>query len=501
MSVPAMAAWTDWEDYSTATFEPHYWYKQPQKNLQVERREDTANPARVQFKIKGMFGEVEGCPPVDLIINANFDVHAPTANDVAIWIDDTYVESFTLSDGPKAVYLCDAQTYYETFFPNNPEYSMQYESASYFRQETGTFHIYSYYHYSDGTVPYLDAFFKDQAQGPETIKLHSPEFKDYTPEFGSSSFSIADGQAFYNLPVDLKDLSKMRLTVREGAVSNVRDICDAMNHDEIDNVCITENGTAALPFAGTKGSYTVVYLTYKADGTPYQMGTQTFDYDPDWKDLGTAEFTDAFIAKFLEGDLTQNLGITLSDDDLTYPVEVQESISEPGIYRLINPYGSTSPYWNINFTNVSINKTATHYMIINATDPERVFIPESCGGFYYGSYPLMQYSEAYDYLNDGFAADDVPAHLWGKMKNGVITFGEGQEGDALLGVKILESPAEIYGRSLVVKLPGSSAVTEVETEHAEREYYTLQGIKVSAPVKGEVTIVREGSKVRKIFVK
>ena len=170
----AMAEWSAWEEYCTATFEPHYWYKQPQKDLKVERREDTANSARVQFKVKGMFGDTEGCPPVDLIINANFDVHAPTDNDVAIWIDDTYVESFVLSDGPKDVYLCDAQTYYENFFQNNPEYALQYESSSYFRQETGTFHIYSYYHYDDGTVPFLDAFFQDQAQGPETIRLHRP---------------------------------------------------------------------------------------------------------------------------------------------------------------------------------------------------------------------------------------------------------------------------------------------------------------------------------------
>ena len=58
---------------------------------------------------------------------------------------------------------------------------MQYEDASYMRQETGTFVIYSYYHYPDGTIPFLDAFYQDNAQGVETLRLHDPQFKTIPP--------------------------------------------------------------------------------------------------------------------------------------------------------------------------------------------------------------------------------------------------------------------------------------------------------------------------------
>lgn len=503
-SVSAFAAWTEWEEYCDATFEPHYWYKQPQTGLKVDRREDTANPDRVQFRINGMFGDSEGNAPVDLIINAHFGVHAPTADDVAIWIDDTFVESFDVYGEEKSIYLCDAQTYYETFFPNNPEYALEYESSSYFRQETGTFHIYSYYHYDDGNVPFLDAFYQDQAQGPETIKLHRPEFKNYTPEFGGSSFSEADGTHYYNLDVKLNDLSAIKMTVCEGTPSSIRSIAEGMNNGTLDCVTLAEDGSAALPFSGKKGTYTMVYLTYKAAGATYQMGSQTLSYDPDWKTLGTGTFTDGFISKFLEADIKNNVGAVLKEEDYTYAVEIQESQSQPGLYRVLNPYGSTSPYWNLNFTNVRLDKTAVHYLTIDATDPERVFISDSECGFYYGAYPIVHFTQAYDYLADGFSADAVPAELWGKLKDGVISFDAGSEDCGLLCVKILTSPAELYGRALVVTLPGAASAELVSADGQEDgaiEYYNLQGLKIKEPVRGQLLIVKQGGSVKKVLYK
>ena len=65
-------------------------------------------------------------------------------------------------------------------------------------------------------------------------------------------------------------------------------------------------------------------------------------------------------------------------------------------------------------------------------------------GFFYGSYPLVLYSEAHDWLNEGYSADQVPESLWGKMKDGVITFDEGTADNNLLAAKILTSPAAIW---------------------------------------------------------
>ena len=52
-------------------------------------------------------------------------------------------------------------------------------------------------------------------------------------------------------------------------------------------------------------------------------------------------------------------------------------------------------------------------MTINATDPERVYIPTQHCGYYLGSYELKHFSEAASYLEEGYSADIVPEALWG----------------------------------------------------------------------------------------
>lgn len=497
----ANAEWGAWEEYCTAVFDAHYWYRKPVTDLKVERRADTANADRVQYRINGIFAQEGNAPAGNLIIDANFAVQGPTAGDVAIWVEDQFVESFDVYGTKTDVFLCDAETYYETFFPNNPDYALQYEDASYFRKETGTFHIYSYYHYADGTVPYLDAFYSDQAQGPETIRLISPEFKYYTPEFGSASFTQVDDEYYYNIPVTLNDLSQIKMTVRTGDVPDIRPIAEGMNDGSIDCATVTEDGLVSLPFPGAKSDYTLVYLTYRADGTTYQMGSQKFSFDPDWKALGKADFTDGFISKFLEGDMKNNLGLDLPEEAFTYKVDVEESVSQPGLYRLVNPYGSTSPYWDVNFSVVSLKHNETNYLVINATDPERVYIEESASGFYYGSYPLMLFSDAFDWLAEGYTVDQIPEYLWGKKVDDTITFAPGEKEAGLLCTKINGSIAEIYGRALVVKLP-DSGVEAVEADNADApvEYYNLQGIRVVNPSSG-LYIRRQGNSVSKELIR
>jgi len=501
-SFNASAEWSEWTDYATATFDAQYWYRKPMENLKVMRREDTATPTRVQFKVCGMFGDNPENPPIDLIIDANYAVQGPTADDVSIWVDDQYIESFDLYGTKTDIYLCDGYTYYDKYFPTNPDYAMQYEDASYLRQETGTFVIYSYYHEPDGTVPFLDAFYQDQAQGVETLRLHGPQFKNYTPDFSGGHFAAADEfTASYICNVDIHDLSKMKMAIVAGTSVDNRTIANGMNDGSIDCVTVDKSGQYEVPFDNEAGDYTLVYLTYKADGKPYQYGSITLKYEPDWKPLGDATFTDGFISKFLEADMTQNLGLNLPESAFTYSVPIEESTSQPGRFRLVNPYGETSPYWDINFSNVKIDRKATGYIIINATDPERVHIEYSDCGFFYGSYPIVVYSEAHDWLNEGYTTEQIPEKLWGKFKDGVITFDEGTAEDNLLAVKILTSPAAIYGRQLVVKLPDSGVnAAEIDNQpDAPAVYYNLQGIQIAQPAAGQLYIKRQGNKSEKVI--
>ncbi len=496
------AEWTEWQDYAQGTFDAQWWYRKPMENLQVMRRQQTSNPDMVQFKVCGMFGDTPGCAPVDLVISANFAVQGPTAKDVSIWVDDQYIESYDISGKKTDIYMCDGYTYYENYFPTNPEYAMQYEDASYYRPETGTFTIYSYYHYPNGDVPFLDAFYTDQAQGVETLRLVGPEFKNYTADISNGHFEKDGDRAVYTCEVGLNDLEMIKMTVASGSGVDVRGIAGKMDDDAINYTTVYEDGTAKVDFDGNAGEHTLVYLTYDAEGKAYQAGHINLKYDPDWTELGTGYFTDGFISKFLESDMQKNMGITLPEEAFTYPVGIEESTVTPGRYRLVNPYGATSPYWDLNFSVVKINKKETHYLYIDATDPERVHIEYSECGFYYGNEPLVLYSEAHDWLAEDYAADDIPEYLWGKLDNGIITFASGSEKNNLLAAKIMTSPAAISGRALSVRLPGAEAgAANIESDMTDvpTEYYNLQGIRIDRPETG-IYIRRQGQNVTKVIV-
>lgn len=501
VSTVVAADWTEWEDYARGTFDAQWWYRKPMNDLQVMRRQQTSNPDMVQFKVCGMFGDTPGCAPVDLIIGANFAVEGPTSRDVSIWVDDQYIESYYLGDKKTDIYLCDGYTYYETYFPMNPDYAMQYEGASYYRPETGTFTIYSYYHYPNGDVPFLDAFYQDQAQGVETLRLIGPEFKNYIPDIANGRFDKDGDKAYYTCDVTLNDLSMIKMSIVPGSDVNARDIASKMDDNVIDYIRTENDGPVRVDFNGEAGDHTLVYLTYDADENAYQIGQIALNYDPDWAYMGTATFTDGFISKFLEGDMKNNMGLDLPEEKFTYPVEMEKSTTTPGRYRLVNPYGATSPYWDLDFSVLKINRNKTHYLYINASDPEKVHIEYSDCGFYYGSEPLVLYSEAHDWLEEGYAIDVIPDVLWGKMKDDVITFAAGDEENNLLAAKIMNSPASIYGRELRVVLPGASGVKGVSSVKDEAPiYYTLQGICVENPVNG-LYIRRQGEKTEKVIIR
>lgn len=494
--------WTEWQDFATGTYDAHYWYRQPMKDRQVQFRHQVANKDMEQYKIIGLFGDES--PAIDLIVNVNKAVKGPKEGDYSLWIDPTYIESFDVYGTKQSIYLSDGYTYYENYFPNNPEYAMAYEDASYFREETGTFVIYAYYHYLDGTVPFLDAFYQDQAQGEETFTMKAPQFKVYDLTLSGARFGLVDDTPYFLCNLELNDLSKVRMTIISGSVGDVRSIAEKMNSGTIDYFEATKSGSVQVPFDAKKGRQTLVYLTYKADGTPYQFKSVNYAYDPDWKSLGTGSFTDGFICKFLEKDITQNLGITISPEDITYPVEIQESLSTPGLYRVVNPYGETSPYWNVPFTNIKLDKNEFNYLTINATDPEKVYIEYSNSGFYYGAYPLELYSYAAEWLEDGYSADNIPEYLWGKNTDGIIRFAAGEEDSELLAARILFSPAAIYGQELVVRLPGADGVqAPVATLGQEGvKYYNLQGLEVKSPAPGSICIMRKADGTSsKILVK
>lgn len=141
----------------------------------------------------------------------------------------------------------------------------------------------------------------------------------------------------------------------------------------------------------------------------------------DWKSIGTCQFTE---------DVLTNLTKAVPE---TYEVTVEESESNPGYYRIVNPYGKKTPLYG-KITDYVLDTSKNHYLYINAMDPDAVFIPLSDIMMAeewddYGETSLTIMSKGYyNAIVDeyGFSSLEEQAELghMGTLKDGYITFPE-----------------------------------------------------------------------------
>ncbi|MBQ8938411.1 MAG: hypothetical protein IJ066_11980, partial [Bacteroidaceae bacterium] len=116
---------------------------------------------------------------------------------------------------------------------------------------------------------------------------------------------------------------------------------------------------------------------------------------------------------------------TYGADPITYEVEIQKNIVEEGLYRLVNPYGEAYPYndpgdWDT---------TKDYYMVIDATDPDYVWVPAFETGLNWGNGPMTIAGYVQLYLDNGNSMAVIKANapeLFGTLEDGVFTFPEPQ---------------------------------------------------------------------------
>lgn len=149
--------------------------------------------------------------------------------------------------------------------------------------------------------------------------------------------------------------------------------------------------------------------------TPYGVSTYTFSAGATmWKKMsGKATYREDLITGFY--------GV----QNLTYNVDIEENIVQPGYYRLVNPYG---PAWayndDKNFESISGDN---YYMVINAVDPNFVYIEQFESGVELvgGDGPISFQSYIQYYLDSGQYTLDFlktnASQYFGKLKDGVIT--------------------------------------------------------------------------------
>ncbi len=169
---------------------------------------------------------------------------------------------------------------------------------------------------------------------------------------------------------------------------------------------------ALTVFASIANAQEKVMKVNYADGRTFdyeisRVGNVTFG-DSDWESLGMCEYTDDFMTSLW------------NVEPCTYEVEIQKSLVEEDVYRLVNPYGAAYPE-----NDADDWDGENHYMIIDAHRPtDGVYITYYCKtGLDWGYGEVYMTSQAAYWMDQGYS-------LWyerqmgdcGSLVDGVITF-------------------------------------------------------------------------------
>jgi len=158
-------------------------------------------------------------------------------------------------------------------------------------------------------------------------------------------------------------------------------------------------------------TYKSISISVTDETSPYGISVYQFKafIPAPWKSLGMATYTDDFVSSFY--------GVS----QVPYQVEIQENLVTPGVFRLVNPYGAAYPYndpgdWD---------DSKDHYLEINASDPEGVYIPYpqySGMDWGYGEFIMSSLAGLYIYRGTSTLEEEKAAGHCGTFIDGVITF-------------------------------------------------------------------------------
>ena len=251
--------------------------------------------------------------------------------------------------------------------------------------------------------------------------------KDYTVEVSYlGAFSSADGDSYAMGNVTLgEDIEEAKVAVVEGNDANAA-LAQVIS-GAVETVTVTESGEVRVP-CKYSGACTMVAIGY-AEGEMQAYSAAAFDFTlgpSDWTTIGTGLYTDHIFCLNLVNSSTGEPA-----PPVQYPVQVQESNTTPGVYRILKPYAPDVYGYAGDF---GYDTSKNYNIIINASDPDYVYISGQAigisdqgdammictvGGLNYDLlYP--QYGEA------TFNLLKQKGIIKGTLKDGVISFPAGE---------------------------------------------------------------------------
>lgn len=358
-----------------------------------ERREDDDDPIRdIEYTFDTTnYIEVDGvkCPIVSMnIVTTNYT----NGGEFMIFTDiRSYITEIIGWDGARADAYMESRGW----------------GQSYFNPETGTFFIDVVWFTDSGM--WSPAYDYLQLPGYKSYVLNFDYTGNFVDPYTEIEYAIVNAYKSEDVTSYVYDIFAGELEGNDLETA----YADVKGNKELE---AQTAGTTNLAFTLEEdGAYTVVAVGLDEEDEEVCKQAYSFNYKSvqgapveKWNSIGYCEYTDVLMPFFF--------GL---DYDI-FDVEIQESEETPGLYRLVDPYKDIAEaYSRAGMTYAS----GKHYITVNATNPERVYIITSELGIGYPDYgQLLLTSEAY--LNLGDYSEDLIAQvgLFGKLEDGEITF-------------------------------------------------------------------------------
>ena len=379
-------------------------------------------------------------------------------------------------------YFLDSSNYGPVYLSDMPNYpltaGLTYDKyPCTFDAEHGLFSFNLIYFISEALGSSASGYF---ANGVETLQLDgftAPYVPDYSFAMEYRGTYI-DMQGVNNAVIATTkgvDVAQYLMTVIS-ADDNAQATVTGMLKGEVACDTLTEAGFYAYPMTES-GKFKAIAITFDAEGNAIEAFAKDFEFyvagqESPWKSLGYAVYTDDVILP------------AFSNSPMSYYVEVLENQNEPGLFRMVDPYGPEFPLYP--YASSYADGTCIE---IDATDPEGVWIAGwQSAGIDVQNNGLMSMTSMAWFQADaqGATKDDAKeAGLCGVYADGVITFPT----DGLLFT--IEGTGKAYyaNRNGAFALDMSNMVesipeSAVAVARAARGKYTL---KLKANAMGKVT--------------
>ena len=251
----------------------------------------------------------------------------------------------------------------------------------------------------------------NKSQEDKQIEIIFPGFTpaDYSAELAYSGiFTDASEKVFAVGSLTLgADAQEVKAIVMDAAV-DANAVADAIAAGELEAIDVAA-GSIQVPIPEDLTGKLQIIVVVLAGETVKNVVAAPFEYygggASPWNSLGQGYFVDDMILPLF------------GYDPEPYPVEIQESTSTPGLYRLVKMYSAVAADFGV--------VSGTGDVLVHAENPNGVYIPLQPLELTIGSNGPFSLSTDAGELVEEYGFDAVYAQLpniFGKLADGVITF-------------------------------------------------------------------------------